>query len=359
MNIVNKDITYITYDGILENIADSQVTSYILKLSEFNTLKLISFEKVELLKNKSHFNNLSSKLKSKNIYWKSFIYSKKPFLLGTFLNGLKIIFYLYFLSNNNKKTLYHCRSYLPALFCYILSKFKDINFIFDMRGFWADEKIERTNLSRNSIVYNILKNIEKKLIYNSEHIITLTNQSKNFIINNYKFKNNKNVTVIPTCVDTDLFKQNNISINKNFNIQFCYLGSVDGAYDIKYVLDYFYKLLKLRDNVFLKILTIDIIKVNKILQNYKFKTSNIEIKKVDRLSVINEIINSDIGIFYLKKNFSLQASYPTKIGELLSCGVPIICNSFNTDISKSFKENNIGININFDENDFNTFIKFS
>ena len=351
--MTNNKITYLTYDGILENITDSQVTSYIIKLSKTNKLRLISFEKKNLLDNKNHFNSTYKKLKDNNIEWKYFIYSKKPFMIGTLLNGLKIMYYFFFIMQNNN--IYHCRSYLPTLFCYFLSKFKFVKYIFDMRGFWPDEKIERTKLSNNSLIYKFLKYIEIKLIHKASHIITLTNESKDFIVNKHNI-NKKKITVIPTCVDTNIFIPSKIKKDKKLN--FCYLGSVDGAYDIKYVLNYFIKLLAIRSDISLNILTIETIKIKKILKEYNISNSNIFVKKINRINIIQEINKSDFGIFYLKNNFSLKASYPTKIGELFSCGIPIICNSFNKDISKSFNENQIGININFDNNDFNKFLDF-
>ena len=38
---------------------------------------------------------------------------------------------------------------------------------------------------------------------------------------------------------------------------------------------------------------------------------------------------------------------PTKIAEALSCGVPIVCNAFNSDIEELISINNIGLIYNF------------
>jgi glycosyltransferase involved in cell wall biosynthesis len=36
---------------------------------------------------------------------------------------------------------------------------------------------------------------------------------------------------------------------------------------------------------------------------------------------------SDAGIFFIKPSFSKQGSSPTKLGEMLSMGIPVICNA--------------------------------
>ena len=38
---------------------------------------------------------------------------------------------------------------------------------------------------------------------------------------------------------------------------------------------------------------------------------------------------------------------PTKIGEALSCGKPVVCNAFNRDISELIQNNHIGYLYNF------------
>ena len=41
---------------------------------------------------------------------------------------------------------------------------------------------------------------------------------------------------------------------------------------------------------------------------------------------------------------------PTKIGETLACGVPIVCNPFNEDICDLLENNEAGMIYNFDNN---------
>ena len=82
------------------------------------------------------------------------------------------------------------------------------------------------------------------------------------------------------------------------------------------------------------------------------------IKNVSRDRIINQINTIDFGIFYLNKNYSSAASFPTKIAEYLLCGKPIICNDFNNDITKIINENNLGIINEFNTNDHNKLIDF-
>ena len=48
----------------------------------------------------------------------------------------------------NKISIIHARSYISGFICYILSFFK-FTFIFDIRGFWIDERVEWFLWSKN------------------------------------------------------------------------------------------------------------------------------------------------------------------------------------------------------------------
>ena len=108
MNNYKKEIIYITYDGILENIGHSQVTSYIIKLSRINKINLISFEKDEYLENKNNFIKIKNELISNNISWKYFKYHNKPYLFGTLYNIIIVFYYLLRLNLKSNNYIYHC-----------------------------------------------------------------------------------------------------------------------------------------------------------------------------------------------------------------------------------------------------------
>ena len=220
-----------------------------------------------------------------------------------------------------------------------------------MRGFWPDEKVDRGNLNRASIVYKLLIQIEKLLLKRSNKIIVLTKESIDVLLKKYIFLKRCNFTIIPTCVDTNQFnlikKKKN---NKNF-LTFTYLGSIYTAYDLNPILFFFSQILKINDKCKLNIFTSKLSKVNSILKNFQIAECSLVIKSVDHRNISNELNDSDLGIFFLKNNYSIKASFPTKIGELLASGLPILCNNFNDDITKIIQENNLGFIYDFNNKD--------
>ena len=118
---------------------------------------------------------------------------------------------------------------MPGIAIPFLSLFIKFKFIFDIRGFWADEKHDRLGWSKLSYKYKFFKILESYLIKKADYIVTLTKQSKDIIIDNFT-KDQSRITVIPTCVDfQEIYAQPALEKPKNLIIG--YLGSVDTAYD--------------------------------------------------------------------------------------------------------------------------------
>ena len=243
---------------------------------------------------------------------------------------------------------------MPSIICYYLNLFFKIQYLFDMRGFWIDEKSDRKNLSKNNISYKYIKYLENKILQNSSQIISLTNQAKGIIQIKNRIDKEK-IHVIPTCADMEKFHRNKKLNNKN-DLIFCYLGTIDGAYDLEIVLNYFNKLNQEYNNSYLKILTNQQFKLKKILHKYN-KNKNITFNSVNNEKIVNYLNDVDFGIFYLKDNYSIKASFPTKISEYLSLGIPIITNPYNLDVIKIIEQNKIGILIDFHKLEINNDLK--
>ena len=162
--------------------------------------------------------------------------------------------------------------------------------------------------------------------------------------------------------NTDYFYPlNNIKKNK---IIFGYLGTIDKAYDIEKVVNVFSNLLSINNKIFIKFITkSNYGKLKKILEKYRISSEYFSIESASREN-LNDLLNTiDIGVFYLKKNDSIKASFPTKISEFLSCNIPLLTNNFNEDINEILINNKLGItnsfnNVNYNllNNNINSFI---
>ena len=98
-------VLYITYDGVLEPVAQSQVLNYIKELSPKGfKFYLVSFEKRKSLSNLDYLCELESGLKEKGIVWFRMRYHSRPKLLSTFFDVILGIPFCFFLVLRHKIT---------------------------------------------------------------------------------------------------------------------------------------------------------------------------------------------------------------------------------------------------------------
>ena len=338
--INKKKILYLSFDGLTDPLGRSQVVPLILELSKDYNVNIISFEKKIFYQ--SSYNEISNKFFKNNInhykikFYKNYFVKTLSFF-NYFLVILKLIFF-------NKVELIHIRGYQPIIFLYPILLFKKLKIIFDIRGFWPEEKIDRNNWSKNNWIYKVFKILEKYFFKYSKIIICLTKHSKEIIIENHNIDKNK-IHIIPTCSSKIKFNINEelISTNKIINEEFIkigYLGTTIGAYNFNKTLELIKTLIDNNIKFKFYVYTFDDkknlvtkFKKNKINENFYF------IKNINYDNIEKYLSQLDFVIFYLNNNYSIKASFPTKISECLLSGVPIICNNFNKDIEYIIKNN--------------------
>jgi len=349
---------YISLDGIMEPLGLSQVFKYLEKLSHNNQINLITFEKKQDLKNKNKYNLMKNECSRNNIAW----YTRQHRSgLGQIFNILTLVSLPIYILCIKQISLIHIRSYMPGICIPIISIIFRFKLIFDIRGFWVNEKHDRLNWSKHSYKYRFFKWLEKYLFNKADAVITLTNASKNIIAHEFK-KSDSTIHVIPTCVDCDEFSNSKI-FQSTDTIKIGYLGSTDTAYDFKTFCNLVNQLSNHNGrNIELKVFTKDNKEIIKnILIEKNINISNFEVKFLERKDLPMELAEISVLGFYLKENFSVQASMPTKIAEALACGIPIICNAFNQDIKELIEKHSIGLIYNFkkdfDKNDYKNLLE--
>lgn len=285
-------------------------------------------------------------------------YHKSPPVLST-------LYDLYLLKREVKKILdtqnisiIHCRSYITSLIGLWAKREYGVKFVFDMRGFWADERVEGGIWNINnpifSRIYRFFKHKEKQFIQEADAVISLTNNAKNEILS---WKNvschGKKITVIPTCADFDHFSLLNISptqsekLRNKYGIEkedfvLFYLGSLGTWYMLKEMLDYYDIVRKNITNTKFLFLTKDQEVLHQALREREYRKNEIIITSASRSEVPQFIALSTISIFFIIPTFSKKASSATKMAEIMAMGKPVITNSGWGDVEELItKENGI------------------
>ncbi|HKC67654.1 MAG TPA: glycosyltransferase [Bacteroidia bacterium] len=352
---MHKQILFISIDGMCDQLGQSQVLPYLTELSKNGfKITIVSCEKLtNFEKNKNTIENITA---SNNIIWKYCFYQTKIPLVSQFQN----FFTLKKLARqeiiNNKNIVLHCRSYLPALIGLQLKAKLNSKYIFDMRGFWADERIDGNIWNfKNPIhkfLYHYFKRKEIEMIENADYIVTLTNNAKKEI-QSWKLKIVPSIEVIPCCADINHFAINTIDkkteIKQKLNITenafvIGYLGSLGTWYMLDEMLDFFKELQIKRPESILFFITNDDEKdILEAAETKKINLNSIIIKSAKRNEVPQYISCLDIGLFFIKPLYSKKGSSPTKLAELLASGKPVIANMGVGDVDELLLNTHCGV----------------
>lgn len=336
-------VLYLSYDGMTDPLGQSQVIPYLEGLSKKGfDITLLSCEKK--IPYQKYREEIAEQLKNAGIKWEIVRYSKKPPVLSTLYDLLKINRKAYKLHKKEEFQIIHCRSYITAFVGMWMKRKYGTRFLFDMRGFWADERVEGGiwNLENpvNKTIYNFFKKKEKEFLEEADYTITLTHKAKEIIHSWPAIRNNPvPITVIPCCVDLDLFDPYKIEENRQEEIRrkigiergdfiLLYLGSVGTWYLLNEMLAFFKALKGYEPNAkFLFVTKEPKELIIKAAEKTEVRETDLLVTSALRKDVPLLISISTACIYFIKPSFSKQASSPTKHGEMLAMGKSIITNS--------------------------------
>ena len=339
----NIDVIFISYDGMTDPLGQSQVIPYIEKLSKNNfKFHLISCEKP--VNFKLHQNKVKSICDGIGINWHPLGYSDKVPVFSSIKNVREIKKAVKKITSEYDVKMIHSRSYIPAIIALGFKRNNGVKFLFDMRGFWPDERVDGGiwDITKAPFkqVYNYFKRKEFEFITEADHIISLTHAAKDEIHSwDYVDSASVEIDVIPCCADLNHFNKNNVFDHKvaswsadlgisEKDFVLTYLGSIGSWYMLDEMLDFF-RILKIKYSS-AKFLFISKDNREVILTKCKERgidETDIIVISSEREDLPSLLSLSTISIFFIKPAYSKKASSPTKMGELLAMGIPIICNS--------------------------------
>ena len=352
-------VLYITYDGLTDPLGGSQVLPYLTGLAALgHRITILSCEKPERMGTDG--SSIRQLCERAGIAWHPRKYRKKPPILSSALDAVALQRAAIRLHRRERFDVVHCRSYIPARAGLALKRRFGVRFLFDMRGFWPDEKVEGNNWNLGNplyaAVYRYFKWLESQLLTAADHIVSLTEAGKNQLLTRPGLgSNGAEISVIPCCVDFDHFQlatadarataRRRLGIDANVAVQ-AYLGSLGSSYMLGEMLDFF-KVFASRHGraCFLFVSLEDPQLVRRTAEARGVDPAMLIIRPASRADVPRLMAAADLGIFFIKPVFSKAASSPTKMGEMLAMGLPIVTNAGIGDVEALIEDMNCGVAI--------------
>ena len=339
MALEGRRVLFISYNGMLDPLGQSQVLPYLRELAKRGVrFTLLSFERAKAFgpAGKVQCEQLREKLASQGIEWHWLRYHQRPSVPATIFDVFVGLRKASGLVKRNKIEMVHARGHIPATIALGLKMGFGTKMIFDVRGLMAEEYVDEEHWREGGIPYRITKATEQRILASTDAVVTLTERIWP-IIREWEGLRGRDVhhEVIPCCVDLALFKfseeeraRRRAELGLGDRFTMVYSGSLDGWYLTEKMADFFASFLKRKPDAHLLWLTTGSHdRVRELMKARNVGPENFSVRSIASAEVPSYLAAADAGLAFIKRCISKVASSPTKNGEYLACGLPLIINA--------------------------------
>ena len=341
---------YVSYDGTLEPLGESQVVNYLTRLSANYRITLISFEKPEDLSDHTRVIAMEQRLHASGIKWIPLRYHKSPPVFSTIFDVVRGALTAWRVCHEGAIRIVHARGYVAALVALFVRRGGASRFLFDMRGFWVDEKVEAGHWRAHGLLYRLGKWWERRFFEGADAIVSLTKAGVQALPTlGYEIPDTVPTVVIPTCVDLQRFKPINKDpelvgpLGLQGKLVIGCVGTMSNWYMRNEMLSYLAYLSKSIESLRVLIVTRE---DHKTLRRDAVASGVPDAMVLTRASfseMPRYMSLFDAGLFFIRPTLSKRASAATKLAEFLSCGVPVILNDGVGDSGAIVRHHNVGV----------------
>ena len=324
------DVLFITYDGLLEPLGYSQVPPYLFSHSDRGIqIAILSFEKTSDLRRKDRLEGLEGELEARGIIWLRRSYHHRPKVISTAFDIALGCWSALRLTRAAGIRLVHARSYVPAFISLVVKWLTGARFIFDMRGFWPEERIELGIFRRGGLLYRISKFFERRFLLDADQLVVLTERARTTLL---ECRNRPDrIEVIPCSVDIDRFlpgtDRSGLAARYDLGQDLIVgnIGAVSGMYLIPQIFR-FALLLKrhLPRMRFVYLTRQDPMILLPAAIDQGLSREDILITSASPEEIPEWLSLFQLAVFFPKTCYATRAMCPTKLGEFLAAGVPVV-----------------------------------
>lgn len=321
-------VVYVTYDGLADPLGASQVLPYVEGLARRGyTFDLVSFEKP------------GTRLRFREpvapgVRWTALRYHKTPTVPATAFDMVQAAAFVALRDLVHDADLFHARALVPAVMLLAQSVRRRVPLLFDTRAFWPEEKIDQGHWQKDGPVYRGAKALERQVLRRATAITTLTHDARSFLRHEYDHRAEIHapIQVIPTCADLQLFRpaepgsvQRDPALGDALVL--VYVGSL-GHWYLEDEMAAFYAAFRDaagRPTRLLLVSRQDPTAFRAKLAEHGC-ADELVVRSARREEVPGWVSQADASMCFIRPQFSKRASAPTKLGEILGCGVPVAVN---------------------------------
>lgn len=322
---------YLCYLSLEDPLVHTQVVGYLAGLARAgHRIHLLTFETGRLTRRRRR--RWRRRLAARGIAWHGLRYHKRPSLPATLFDTFVGALYAGLLTRRYRLDALHARSHVPAAMALLarpLSWPRRPALIFDIRGLMAEEYVDAGRWASGGVPFRLTKAVERAAIRRAAAIVVLTERVSRLL---FDARRGPPVTVIPCCADIEALavgpgtrERMRATLGLGAGPVMVYLGKFGGWY-LEREMAAFFALARreLAGLHFLILTQSDPAAIRVELERLRVGPSEYTITAAPADRVGAHLSACDFAVSFIAPSPSKVASSPTKIGEYLAAGLPIV-----------------------------------
>ncbi len=357
---------YICYYPLTDPLVQTQVVAYLAGLARRgHTIHLLSFETEP--HSPARRRELRAGLRSQGITWHALRYHKRPTVPATLFDVACGVLAASRIMRRHHLQCVHARAHVPAMMGLVLKYLRGTRLLFDIRGLMAEEYEDAGRWARDGWPFRVTKRVEARAIARADGLVVLTERVRRVLFDvSYspqpgpeaaigrspaQPRHGTPIEVIPCCADLTLIEsqaEQRAQMREQLGLQdktvLVYVGKFGGWYLQDKMADFFAAARgEIPDLHFLILTQSARALIERELERHGIPASSFTVTQAPHERVGAFLAASDIALSFIEAAPSKIASSPTKIGEYLAAGLPVVCNAGVGDVDLVLEEFGTGV----------------
>jgi glycosyltransferase involved in cell wall biosynthesis len=226
----------------------------------------------------------------------------------------------------------HARSHLPTAVGRLLAATSPrTRLLFDCRGLMADEYADSGHWRRSSMIYRLVKSVERHLFSHAAGIVTLTEALRRMLLDQGLVDHQRPFEVIPCCVDVERFRltdedraagRQRLEVGSRFVL--AYAGNLGSWYQENEMAELFAAVRRRAPALFLVLSHAPADRLQAALERHRISADDVRLVRAAPREVPSLLAAADAAVSFSARWFCKVASSPVKHAEYLAMGLPMV-----------------------------------
>jgi glycosyltransferase involved in cell wall biosynthesis len=338
---------YVCYASLQDPLLWTQVVAYLEGLARRgHRVHLLSFEPpLDRIQKAS----LSEELGRRGIAWHALRYHRRPSLLATAADVIVGSVVAALIVRRHRLEVVHARNAVAGAMALVTCHLARTRLIFDLRGLMADEYADAGRWPRDGLAYRLTKWAQAKALSRAAAITVRTHRVKRHL--ELQATAERPVEVIPACANLKAIERHSgeretarQEIGSEARPVMVYVGKFTGWYMEQEMADFFAKARHVFPRLFFLIVT------QADPEPMRFQLGRVGAEKSDYCVLSAEpqelgryLAAADFAISFVRPCFSKISSSPTKVGEYLGAGLPVLSSAGIGDLDETLQSPQVGV----------------